>query len=416
MTGKVVIIHYAAPPVVGGVESTIFHHARFLSEAGYQVVVVAGRGDVFHPQVDFKQVPEIDSRHPEVLEVGKSLAQGRVTQAFTKLRDRIANSLRPILADAHTCMVHNAITLHKNLPLTAALRMIANEKLTKMIAWCHDFAWQDQLYASDLHTGYPWKLLRRVWPGVTYVVVSHHRQERLVELMQLPKEKIQVVTPGVDISKFLRLTPLTLELVERLNLFDAAPLMLLPARITRRKNIEFGIQVVASLVKSFPKTQLVITGPPGPHNPKNIAYLQELVALVETFGVTSNITFLYQQKSEGEPLQITDDVIADLYRLSDLLFFPSYREGFGIPVLEAGLSRIPVFASDIPPVRESAGSWAQLFDLNDHPTDVAKKIIVCLTNDPTYQLKRRVVDQFSWQNIVRDRLIPLVEHPEGFEM
>ncbi len=412
MTRKVVIIHYAAPPIVGGVESTIFHHARFLLEAGYQVMVVAGRGDVFHPQVEFKKLPEVDSRHPEVLEVGKSLAQGNVSQSFFDLRDRIADSIYPILTNAKVCIVHNAITLHKNIPLTAALHKIVKKNQIRMIAWCHDFAWQDQLYAPDLYAGYPWSLMRQVWPGVIYVVVSQHRQKRLADLMNLPEKKIQVVTPGIDISEFLRLTPLAMELVNRLDLFEAAPLMLLPARITRRKNIEYGIRVVASLVESLPKTRLIVTGPPGPHNPKNRAYLQELTALTHTLGVVSNVQFLYHQEEGGEPLKISDAVMADLYRLSDLLFFPSFREGFGIPVLEAGLSRIPVFAADIPPVQESAGDWAHLFDPRGHPSDVAEQIIACLNNDPAYQLRKRVIEKFTWTSIVRDRLIPLIQHPE----
>jgi len=38
------IVHYAAPPVVGGVELTIYHHTRVLLAEGHQVTVVAGRG------------------------------------------------------------------------------------------------------------------------------------------------------------------------------------------------------------------------------------------------------------------------------------------------------------------------------------------------------------------------------------
>lgn len=42
---RVAILHYAAPPIVGSVESTIYHHARVLAQAGYDVGVIAGRGD-----------------------------------------------------------------------------------------------------------------------------------------------------------------------------------------------------------------------------------------------------------------------------------------------------------------------------------------------------------------------------------
>jgi hypothetical protein len=44
---RVAILHYAGPPIVGGVESTIYHHALALSHRGYQVEVVAGRGKYY---------------------------------------------------------------------------------------------------------------------------------------------------------------------------------------------------------------------------------------------------------------------------------------------------------------------------------------------------------------------------------
>ena len=44
---KVVIAHYASPPVVGGVEQTIYHHARCLAEAGHAVRIITGAGEPF---------------------------------------------------------------------------------------------------------------------------------------------------------------------------------------------------------------------------------------------------------------------------------------------------------------------------------------------------------------------------------
>ena len=39
------ILHYSAPPVVGGVEAVISAHAEVFQRNGYPVTVVAGRGD-----------------------------------------------------------------------------------------------------------------------------------------------------------------------------------------------------------------------------------------------------------------------------------------------------------------------------------------------------------------------------------
>lgn len=398
---RIGILHYAGPPIVGGVESTIYHHARLLSQAGYEVHVIAGRGEPFHPEVTFHPIPEVDSRHPEVLAVGQALAQGEVPADFARLRDHLADRLRPLLAGC--TIVHNAITLHKNLPLTAALRLLADEGI-RLIAWCHDFAWQDRLYTPGLHPGYPWDLLRTPWPGVQYVAVSAHRRARLAALLGLPEEKIRVVTPGVDVAKFLKLEPATRRLVEQLGLLAADPLMLLPARITRRKNIEFAVRVTVALTRHKPQATLVVTGPPGPHNPANIAYLESLQKLREELGMATRVRFLYEFTD-----RVTDAMVADLYRLADVLLFPSRREGFGIPVLEAGLTRLSVFAADIPPVRESAGELAHFFDPEGDPTAVADAITAYLARDQTYQLRRRVLSQFTWQAILKRDLIPLLQ-------
>ncbi len=386
----------------------MYHHARLLSGAGYQVEVIAGRGATFHPDVAFHHVPEMDSRHPDVLAVGKELAQGRVTPLFSALRDRLVEQLDAMLAGVDVCIVHNAVTLHKNLPLTAALRLLTDKTVPRFVAWCHDFAWQDALYTPDLQAGYPWDLLRVPWPGVRYVVVSAHRRARLAALLHLSEDQVEVVNPGVEMAELLKLEPDTWALVERLDLLRANPLLLLPARITRRKNIEFAVRVTAALCQRLPEAALLVTGPPGAHNPSNVAYLESLLALREELGVTKHIHFLYQCGGDGQPLYVSDGMMADLYLLADLLFFPSHREGFGIPVLEAGLARLPVFAADIPPVHESAAEYAWLFDPKGDPQAVADVMATYLADDRVYGLRRRVLSQFTWQRVLESRLIPLI--------
>ena len=73
---KVGILHYSAPPVIGGVESVILAHTRLLVEAGYRTTVIAGRGDARALPKGAKliRIPEMDSQHPQVL--GELLAPG----------------------------------------------------------------------------------------------------------------------------------------------------------------------------------------------------------------------------------------------------------------------------------------------------------------------------------------------------
>ena len=402
------ILHYAAPPIVGGVESTIFHHSRLLSIAGYKVSVIAGRGEVFNDTIPLHIIPEIDSRHPEVIAIGNMLAQGELQNKFTNLRDSLFRKLKVLLEKSDVLIVHNVVTLHKNLALTAALQLISEQKIIAMIAWCHDFAWQDTLYTPDLHPGYPWDLLRSPWRNVHYVTVSNHRKQMLADLIGIPEPEINVIPPGVDVDQFLQLSPLTREIIDHLNLLDADPLVLLPARLTRRKNIEFALRVIDAINHNFPEVALIITGPPGPHNPKNIAYLESLRSLRDELSLESKIHFLYEFGAL-QSKKIPDDVIADFYQISDILLFPSFHEGFGIPILEAGLARMPIFSSDIPPVHESSNGLIHLFDPNGDPMKVGNQISTYLKSDRTYKLRKNVITKFTWESILNTKIIPLLD-------
>ncbi len=405
---SIAMLHYAGPPLVGGVEWTIEMHARLLADRGYPVRVIAGRVGEFDPRVRVISIPEVDSRHDQVIAVGKHLAAGQVPPEFDRLSSEIASRLREALEGVDVCIVHNATTLHKNMPLTAALHRLVSEGAVRLVAWCHDFAWLDPLYTPDLHPGYPWDLLREPWPGVEYVVVSQDRREMLAGLFGWPPERITVVPPGIDPGHMLGLSPEGERLVRDLGLWDADPAILLPARITRRKNIELGIRITAALVELGWHPVLVVTGPPGPHNPTNVAYLRALQDLRESLGVKENVLFLYERGTEG-PFVPDETLMADLYRAADILLFPSKREGFGIPILEAGIVRMPIFCSDIPPFRESGDGFVHVFGLDDAPDSIAKMMSDYIERDDVYGMRKRVLRNYTWERILEGKVLPLIE-------
>lgn len=407
---RLAILHYAGPPLVGGVESTIAHHARLLAKSGYPVKVVVGKGEFFHQGVTVHIVPEMDSSHPDVLQVKGDLDVGKVATRFHDLRRKLTARLDELLSDADVCIAHNLLTLHKNLPLTAALHGLLGEgRIRGFISWSHDFAWTSPNYREEVHAGYPWDLLRRPWPGVTYVTVSESRRVELAGMLGIPTNAIRAVRPGVDPGEFLGLQSATRLLAQRCRLWSAHPLLLLPARITRRKNIEMAVEIVGCLKRQFPQVRLLVSGPPGPHNPSNVAYLEGLRALREERGVQEEVVFLHEEAGEdGRRLEVDDAVMADLYRVADGLLFTSKQEGFGIPILEAGLSRMPLFCTDIPPFRETAEGVAHFFSPEDEPQRVAELIGRTLEADPAFLMRRRVLEGYTWDEVFRSRIEPLV--------
>jgi glycosyltransferase involved in cell wall biosynthesis len=407
----VAILHYATPPIVGGVESTIYHHTCLLAGSGYRVTVITGRGAPFDERVAVEVIPELDSRHPDVLAVKAQLDVGQVTGDFHRLTEAIRRTLRRTLAGNDVCIAHNVFTLHKNLPLTAALHQLitGGDAPRGWIAWHHDFAWLRSQYQHELHPGHPWDLLRQPWPGVMQVTVSQPQREKLAGLYDLPQEAIHVVTPGVDPAAFFRLTPTAHWLAETLDLWTGGPVLLLPARITRRKNVELAIRIVGALHTQSVPARLIVTGPPGPHNPANVAYLQSLRDLRRELGIEKRVIFLYECRDQtGQPLEVSDQVMADLYQMADALLFPSRQEGFGIPMLEAGLARLPIFCADIPPFRVTGEGTAHFFGLDEDPTAIAQRIATVLREDRALTMRQRVVGHYTWQSVLRDKLEPLI--------
>ncbi|MBI5830382.1 MAG: hypothetical protein HZB20_12790, partial [Chloroflexi bacterium] len=123
----VALIHYSAPPVVGGVESVLAHHARLMADHGHAVRVLAARGDPWDERIPFIRLPLIDSRHPRVLAVKAELDAGRVPPDFAALSGDIARALRPALDGVELLVAHNVCSLNKNLALTAALQALSRE-------------------------------------------------------------------------------------------------------------------------------------------------------------------------------------------------------------------------------------------------------------------------------------------------
>lgn len=403
---KVDLLHYSAPPIVGGVESVISHHAGLMSEAGHRVRILAGRGMQTDPRIPFTQIPLLDSRNPEILSIKAELDKGNLPPEFAEIVHCLSRCLEETLTDVDCLIAHNVCSLHKNLALTAALWQFANQPSPpRLILWHHDLAWTTPRYRAELHPGYPWDLLRTDWPGAVQVVVSELRRRELSELLGIPDRRITVVPNGVDAHRFLGLGEQTRRIVDQLDLFSAEPLLLLPVRITPRKNIELALRVLAALSDHYPRSMLVVTGPLGPHNPNNEQYFDRLREIRKVLNLEGRAFFL----TEVSPGYLPDDVVAGLYRLADALFLPSREEGFGIPVLEAALAGLPLFCADIQPLRSLAGEHAVYFSPDASPQSVAAQVVERLVNDPIFSMRVHARQNYSWEQIYQRSIAPLLE-------
>jgi glycosyltransferase involved in cell wall biosynthesis len=100
-----------------------------------------------------------------------------------------------------------------------------------------------------------------------------------------------------------------------------------------------------------------------------------------------------------------------MYNCSSLFLYPSLRESFGLPVLEAMSCGVPVITSDVAAIREVAGDAATF--VNPENTTGIAEMIYSLLNDEVQQKLMILkgferVKLFSWRNSA-EKLIALYE-------
>jgi glycosyltransferase involved in cell wall biosynthesis len=102
-------------------------------------------------------------------------------------------------------------------------------------------------------------------------------------------------------------------------------------------------------------------------------------------------------------------VVADLFRASDLVFMPSHREGFGMPVLEAGLVGKPMVCTEVPAAREIGDGDVVLIDSDGDPEEIADQIVSFVAETRVHRLRRRVRERYTWQAIFERDIQPLLQ-------
>jgi glycosyltransferase involved in cell wall biosynthesis len=146
------------------------------------------------------------------------------------------------------------------------------------------------------------------------IAVSEATKNDLLEVSRIPKEKIVVIHEGVG----QQFTTQSLEDIERFKKKMNLPehFVLAIGGVGIRRNLE--------RVKKVVQQHLVITGETIPH--------------------------------------VANDEMPLLYAGADVLLYPSFYEGFGLPVLESMACGTPVITSDLSATKEISGDAAMLID------------------------------------------------------
>jgi glycosyltransferase involved in cell wall biosynthesis len=349
---KVALLHYSTWPEIGGVENVVRDQANMLLSAGHEVKVLTGAGLDTGEAYKFVRVPQLAPDFPLNKSVRAVLDRGQSDQNFNKYRSVLVETLEAVLAGIDVIFVHNIFTMHYNLACTQALHDLAPRR--KLIAWTHDLTATNSDFALPNPTQPPWNLMRTCARDVTYVATSDLRAAEIKAQLKPPVAP-QVIPNPVDPMRLFGLTPEMRTALSALEIPWRDFVFLLPARVLVRKNIDFAIEVVKKLREQDRNPLLLITGAKVTDSPASEhygAFLRQ--SLPED--LHGHVIFL------SDYFLVQDDTLRDLYLLSDCLLFPSRQEGFGLPVLEAALHRMPVWCRDIPAYRALEGSGSFLLD------------------------------------------------------
>ncbi|HEY9197395.1 MAG TPA: glycosyltransferase family 1 protein [Mucilaginibacter sp.] len=192
------------------------------------------------------------------------------------------------------------------------------------------------------------------------IAISKKTKADLVELLQIDASKIEVVYQGCDVAFDVTQTAAQKAAVKsKYNLPDK--FILNVGTIEERKNLLLAARALKYTHNDIP---LIVVGKP-------TKYTNEVKAYLLTNNLSDRVVFL---------TDITFDDLPAIYQQASVFVYPSRYEGFGIPVLEALNSGVPVIAATGSCLEEAGGPNSRYI----HPDDaegLAREIDIVTTDE-----------------------------------
>lgn len=251
---------------------------------------------------------------------------------------------------------------------------------------------EDEFYKDELSKSYIaralssgrhslWRILDCCRDVNRIVVNSKIMRANVVNWYGIENGKIVVIPNGVDLERFSK--------CDSKFLLDGDPAILYMGLLSKMKGTPILIEAIDKLRLALPKVKLHLVGDGFPRS------MQHLQFLLKSKGIVEYVIFHGLAQGSNVPRY---------YKSADICVFPSRYEGFGIGVLEAMASGIPVVASDIGSYREilSDGKDGVLFKSGD--AGALSRAILTLYEDSSLRKKLsqtalKTVRKYSWEAI-----------------
>ncbi len=193
---------------------------------------------------------------------------------------------------------------------------------------------------------YTWKFRQTLKEAHRIIAISECTKRDIVKFGHYPEDRISVIYQSCD-TRFRE--PATPEKLREVSERYALPsrFVLNVGTIEARKNV----LLAAKALKDVPKeVHLVVLGRPTP-------YINKVKSWVAHNGLSARVHFLHNVPNEDLPA---------IYQQAEVFAYPSRYEGFGIPIIEAIQSGLPVVACTGSCLEEAGGPHNLYVAPNDH--------------------------------------------------
>jgi glycosyltransferase involved in cell wall biosynthesis len=254
-----------------------------------------------------------------------------------------------------------------------------------------DVTWLREPASVERTTRLVWRTLvpaavRRAARVITY---SEASRREIAEDLPVDPDRIDVIPLGPGKSADGAYAAES-ELRQQLGL-GMGPIVLAVSALSAHKNVDTLVRALPGVVEAHPDAVLVVPG-------NRTAYGERLETLAQSLGVGRSLALAGW---------VSDAQLEGLYRAAACFAFPSTREGFGLPVLEAMRRGVPVACSDASAIPEVAGDAAVYFDPS-RPFEIASAVNSLL--DDRALAERLIVEGrrraalFSWQRAASETI------------
>ncbi|WP_068818604.1 MSMEG_0565 family glycosyltransferase [Phormidesmis priestleyi] len=206
------------------------------------------------------------------------------------------------------------------------------------------------------------------------------------------------VINGVNLERFSPIASgLESSLKEQLGL-SGSPIYLTVGGIEHRKNSIRLLQAFGQVLEDYPTAQLVIAG--GAMLFDYQTYRDDFFALADRLDIQIGRSLIL-------PGVVSDAELPILYRTADAFVFPSTKEGWGLVVLEAIASGLPVITSNQPPFTEFLSETQALLvspDSTDAIAQAMRSVIQPNVSRLLMQQSQSILSRYTWENSAKMHL------------